>query len=82
MPAVLTNARKNLDNPPLIYTQIALQQLPGLVQFFQKDVPSAFTDVTDTDLKKHFAQSNAAVIQSLQDYQGWLKSDVSAAFAW
>ena len=76
MPAVLADAHKNLDNPPLIYTQIALQQLPGLVQFFQKDVPSAFSDVTDPDLKKQFAESNAAVIQSLQNYQGWLKSDL------
>jgi len=76
MPAVLADAHKNLDNPPLIYTQIALQQLRGLVQFFQKDVPSAFSDVTDPDLKKQFAESNAAVIQSLQNYQGWLKSDL------
>jgi len=76
MPAVLADARKNLANPPLIYTQIALQQLPGLVQFFQKDVPSAFTDVSDPALKKQFAESNAAVIQSLQDYQNWLKTNV------
>jgi len=76
MPAVLADAHKNLDNPPLIYTQIALQQLPGLVQFFQKDVPSAFTDVTDAALKKQFADSNAAVIKSLQNYQTWLKTEV------
>ncbi len=76
MPGVLAEAHKNLDNPPLIYTQIALQQLPGLVHFFQNDVPSAFADVTDADMKKQFADSNAAVIKSLQDYQTWLKSDV------
>lgn len=76
MPAALADAHKNLDNPPLIYTQIALQQLPGLVQFFQKDVPSAFTDVTDAALKKQFADSNAAVIKSLQNYQTWLKTEV------
>lgn len=76
MPAVLADARKNLDNPPLIYTQIALQQLPGLVQFFQNDVPSAFTDVRDAALKKQFADSNAAVIKSLQDYQNWLNTAV------
>jgi hypothetical protein len=76
MPAVLADARKNLDNPPLIYTQIALQQLPGLVHFFQNDVPLAFAEVTDPALKKQFAESNAAVIKSLQDYQGWLKTDV------
>ena len=78
MPAVLADARKNLDNPPKIYTEIALEQLPGLVRFFQNDVPSAFTDVTDADLKKQFADSNATVIKALENYQGWLKNDVLA----
>lgn len=76
MPAALADARKNLDNPPEIYTQIALEQLPGLVDFFQHDVPSAFTDVTDATLKQQFADSNGAVIKALQDYQGWLKTDL------
>ncbi len=76
MPAVLAEARRNLDNPPQIYTQIALEQLPGLVSFFQHDVPSAFADVTDADLKKAFAASNGAVIKALQDYQAWLKTDL------
>ncbi|MEP6898183.1 MAG: DUF885 domain-containing protein [Rhodanobacter sp.] len=76
MPAALTEAHANLDNPPQIYTQIALEQLPGLVHFFQNDVPAAFTDVTDADLKKQFDASNAAVIKALQDYQAWLQKDV------
>jgi uncharacterized protein (DUF885 family) len=76
MPAALAAARKNLDNPPKIYTQIALEQLPGLVHFFQHDVPSAFTAVADADLKQQFANSNAAVIKALQDYQAWLKDDL------
>ena len=76
MPAALAEARKNLDNPPKIYTQIALEQLPGLVHFFQNDVPSAFIDVTDATLKKQFTDSNAAVIKALQDYQTWLQGDV------
>jgi uncharacterized protein (DUF885 family) len=76
MPAALAAARKNLDNPPKIYTQIALEQLPGLVHFFQDDVPSAFIAVTDADLRRQFATSNAAVIKALRDYQGWLKDDL------
>lgn len=76
MPAVLAEARKNLVDPPKIYTQIALEQLPGLVSFFERDVPAAFADVADADLKQRFAASNGAVIQSLKDYQHWLQSDL------
>ncbi|HEX7815666.1 DUF885 domain-containing protein [Dyella sp.] len=76
MPHVLVEARKNLKNPPKIYTEIALEQLPGLEDFFAKDVPSAFADVTDTGLKDEFAKTNGAVIQSLKDYEQWLRNDL------
>jgi uncharacterized protein (DUF885 family) len=78
MPAALQAAHANLKNPPKIYTEIAIQQLPGLVGFFEKDVPAAFADVTDAALKKEFADSNAAVIKALQDYQTWLTDTVLA----
>src|ERR1039458_4499427 len=38
MPAVFTQARANLEDPPRIYTEIALEQLPGIIDFFRHDV--------------------------------------------
>jgi uncharacterized protein (DUF885 family) len=76
MPAALRAARENLKNPPRIYTEIALEQLPGIVSFFQSDVPAAFADAQDSALKTGFAESNAAVIAALQSYEQWLKSDL------
>jgi uncharacterized protein (DUF885 family) len=76
MPAVLQAAHVNLKNPPKIYTDIALEQLPGLVSFFQNDVPEAFKAAQDANLKTQFAFTNAAVIAALQDYEKWLRSDV------
>jgi len=80
MPQVLLEARKNLKNPPKIYTEVALEQIDGLISFFQTDVPSAFlsgTDVaTDVEAKAAFAKSNAAVIDALKSYGSWMKSDL------
>ncbi len=76
MPGVLAAARANLKNPPKIYTEIALEQLPGLVDFFRKDVPSAFEAVKDPALRKAFDASNGAVMKALGDYAAWLKKDV------
>lgn len=76
MPALFANARINLQNPPRIFTEIAIEQLPGIVSFFQTDVPSAFTDAKDPALKAEFAQTNAAVIAALNSYLGWLKTDL------
>jgi len=73
MPAVLAAARENLKNPPRIYTEVAIQQLPGIVGFFQKDVPEAFTNVKDQQLLAEFQASNTAVIAALQDYEKFLK---------
>jgi uncharacterized protein (DUF885 family) len=73
MPAVLAAARENLKNPPRIYTEVAIQQLPGIVGFFQKDVPEAFTDVKGPQLLAEFQASNTAVIAALQDYEKFLK---------
>ncbi len=47
MPAVFTAARQNLKNPPRIYTEIALEQLPDIISFFQSDVPDAFKGAKD-----------------------------------
>jgi uncharacterized protein (DUF885 family) len=76
MPALLAAARVNLKNPPKIYTEIAIEQLPDIISFFQNDVPSAFTDAKDPALKAHLAETNAKVIAELQSYLAWLKSDL------
>jgi uncharacterized protein (DUF885 family) len=76
MPALLANARVNLKNPPGVYTEIAIEQLPGIVSFFEQDVPQAFADAQDPALKTEFSTANAAVIAALNNYLGWLKTDL------
>jgi uncharacterized protein (DUF885 family) len=76
MPAALEAAHENLKNPPRIYTEIALEQLPDIISFFQSDVPAAFQQARNEQLKSEFAQSNSAVIAALKSYQSWLRKDV------
>jgi uncharacterized protein (DUF885 family) len=76
MPKVFDAAHANLKNPPRIYTEVALEQLPGLVSFFQSDVPSAFAEVKDEKLLGEFKQTNQAVIDALGSYQKFLKDDL------
>ena len=76
MPALLADARENLKNPPRIFTEIAIEQLPDIISFFEKDVPSAFADARDTSLKAEFAGTNAKVIAGLKSYLDWVKTDL------
>jgi len=76
MPEVFNAARANLNNPPKVYTEVALQQLSGIIQFFQQDVPGAFKEVKDRKLLGEFRQTNQAVIDALSAYQKWLLDDL------
>ena len=72
IPAMFQAARANLRNPPHIYTEIALEQLPGIISFFEKDVPAAFPGA----LTDAFRSSNAAVLDALRAYGKFLKDDL------
>jgi uncharacterized protein (DUF885 family) len=76
IPQVLLDARKNLKNPPRIYTEIALEQIEGSASFFATDVPSAFADADDPAAKAEFAKTNAAVVAALKSYGEWMKTDL------
>jgi len=76
MPAALAIARQNLINPPRPYTEIALEQLPGILSFFEKDVPAAFKEAKDESTLREFAQSNQQVLAALKAYQQFLRTDL------
>lgn len=73
---VFEAARQNLKNPPKLYTEIALQQLPGLQNFFAHDVPAAFSDVKNQELLTQFKKANAAVVESLKSYENWVRTEL------
>ena len=76
MPATLAEARKNLENPPKVYTDIAIEQIDGNIGFFKNDVPAAFTEVKDTALLKEFKRTNDSVMTALADYKKYLQDDL------
>jgi uncharacterized protein (DUF885 family) len=75
-PRLFQSAHENLTNPPRIYTEVAIEQLPGIVSFFQNDVPAAFKQVTDAALLAQFKTANQGVIDALNAYQQFLKTDL------
>ena len=76
IPKVFQSARENLKNPPRIYTEVALEQLPGIASFFGDDVPKAFQAVKDPALVAEFEKSNRATIDAIHAYETFLKDDL------
>ncbi len=74
----LDAARSNLKPSltPKVFVDIALQQMPATIGFFNHDVPLAFANVADGADKQAFAKANAALAAALQDYAQWLKNDL------
>ena len=74
----LDAARANLQPSltPKVYVDIALQQMPATIGFFNNDVPLAFAKVADGPDKQAFAKANANLIAAIQDYAQWLKSEL------
>src|SRR5256714_7746073 len=76
IPPPLLRARRVLRTPPKIYTEIAIDQLPGNIDFFQTTVPEAFKDMKDAALLSELKQSGDAAIAALKSYQSWLQKDL------
>ena len=81
MPQVLADARANVKHPPRIYLDVAIEQLPGIVFFFENDVPLAFKDVKDAILLADFHAANASVIAALKDQEEYLKRQAASNYS-
>src|SRR5260370_38052130 len=76
IPRALSLAREVLLNPPKIYTDIAIEQLPGNIDFFQTTVPEAFSELKNKALLAEFKSSNNGAIAALKGYLSWLQKDL------
>lgn len=72
----IKQGRLNITTPPKIYTEVALQQLPGTINFLKNDVPLAFAAVKDKALLAEFEASNNAIMAALKDYEDFLRKTV------
>ncbi len=79
IPRVLEAARQNISDPPKVYTQVALQQMPDTIKFFQKDVPEAFGKVRDPKLLAEFKASTDTAVKALTKYQAFMGQDLLPA---
>jgi uncharacterized protein (DUF885 family) len=79
-PRLLAEARVNLSNPPRIYTETAISQTEGAVDFFERVVPQMFERAGGGRLsaarRSEFASAVSAVRAELRAYADWLRRDL------
>ncbi len=74
LPQFLAAARANLDNPPRIMTETAINQNPGVINLVMDGLQPYLTQVPE--LQDEFQPVRARAIAALDDYGRWLESDL------
>jgi uncharacterized protein (DUF885 family) len=80
IPRLLTEARANLDAPPRIYTETAIAQVRGSIDYFSRVVPQMVERAGGASLsaarKNEFEMTNQGVITALRSFNDWLERDL------
>ncbi len=74
IPDVVTAAKTNLKNPPLVYTKTAIDQNKGVISLIREEL-QMFVD-KEPSMKAEIAPSQARAIAALTDYGNWLEKDL------
>ncbi|HEY0378109.1 MAG TPA: DUF885 family protein [Pyrinomonadaceae bacterium] len=77
---LLDEARANLDQPPRIYTETAISQVRGSLDYFERVVPQMVERAGGGRMsaarKGEFETANTAAISALRSFADWLARDL------
>ncbi len=78
VPAVLEAMRRNVENPPKEFTDLAIRMASGSVGFFRSTIAKWAKDAAggDAQLLKDFEAANEAAARSIEQAAAWLKQDL------
>ena len=80
IPRLLAEARANLQNSPRIYTETAIAQVAGSIDYFTTVVPQMFERAGGGRLpaarRAEFEASNENVIRALNSFRDWLRTEL------
>ncbi|MRI90939.1 DUF885 domain-containing protein [Aggregicoccus sp. 17bor-14] len=76
VPEVFAAARTTLQNPPQLWTEIALSQGQGTRSLYEKTLPQAFASVQDPALQEQFKAEQQKCLAAIDAYLRFLKEDL------
>jgi hypothetical protein len=75
IPGLVKQAKANLQTPPQIYTETAIKQFPGIMDFYKVDVPKLI-EPAPAEMKSRFQAEWTKVVAALEDYQSFLQTQL------
>ena len=79
IPAAIDRIRENLRAPlPPTFVEYGSKSFAGFAQFYRDDVPQAFAEVEDLELKKELTAAIEPAAKAMLGMAGWLESQKTA----
>lgn len=75
LPKFIKQAKENLKTPPQLFTETAINQFPGILDFYNNELPKIIA-TTPADNQSKLRDSLTKVIPALNDYQNFLKNEL------
>jgi len=73
IPGAVAQIKKNLEMPlPKTFLDFSSKSFGGFAEFYRKDVPQAFAEVQDAELKKQLTEVIEPAAKAMQDFGKWL----------
>jgi uncharacterized protein (DUF885 family) len=74
IPRVIAQAKANLQHPPRIHTETAIEQMQGAINLVQEGLAPLLDQAPE--MKKELAPVQEKTAAALEDYKKWLKNDL------
>jgi uncharacterized protein (DUF885 family) len=74
IPNVIKQAEANLQHPPKIYTETAIEQVEGAINLVRNGLDPLLNQAPQ--IKKDFASIQEKTAKALEDYKQWLQTDL------
>ncbi len=82
VPRAVDQIQANLELPlPVTYIDFGVASFGGLASYYESDVPQAFSDVTNPELRAEFNEALGPAVSSMRSLAEWLESNRATATA-
>jgi len=75
IPGLVKQAKENLQTPPQVYTETAITQIPGILEFYKVDLPK-LVEAAPAEMKSRFQAEWSKAVAALEDYQTFLQTQL------
>jgi len=75
IPGLVKQAKENLQTPPQVYTETAITQIPGILEFYKVDLPKLI-EAAPAEMKSRFQAEWSKAVAALEDYQTFLQTQL------